>query len=281
MGLGAWAESTYFDDVTFQSSEPAYLLHISDTICQSERYFVGDTSYALEGFYADTLQTRQGCDSIIHLNLSVTPAYLVYLRDTICTGEYVILGADTIRTAGLHTRNLSSSAGCDSIVELSLLLRNPPTFQLGDDFGICFDEIPGVELSVDGFSSYLWSDNSTGASLFIQNPGTYWLEGSDGVCSARDTIMVQNVCGAKLFIPNAFSPNNDGVNDEFKVQTTELLSFFDLKIFNRWGNFIFHTSNPNQGWDGTWNNEKQETGVYVWILETENGIQKGDLTLVR
>jgi gliding motility-associated-like protein len=90
----------------------------------------------------------------------------------------------------------------------------------------------------------------------------------------------------ELLIPTAFSPNKDGSNDIFRVKNTNL-SQFQLQVFNRWGEKVFETTDADEGWDGTFRDEPQELGVYVWKAEYKlNGapsvkFASGNLTLVR
>jgi len=88
-----------------------------------------------------------------------------------------------------------------------------------------------------------------------------------------------------LVIPTAFSPNNDGVNDFFHTLNKGVVSF-DLKLYNRWGQLLFSTLNPDSTWDGTLNGVAQPIGVYIWVLQAklDDGTvvdRKGSVTLVR
>ena len=91
---------------------------------------------------------------------------------------------------------------------------------------------------------------------------------------------------ARLFSANAFTPNKDGVNDEFVVKGA-FLSTFSLAIYNRWGKKVFETQTPNQGWDGIMSNGKAAPeGVYIYLANGEgpNGDQvkrMGSITLIR
>ena len=88
-----------------------------------------------------------------------------------------------------------------------------------------------------------------------------------------------------LYVPNIFSPNHDGHNDGFRLRSPQIDSLH-LEIYNRWGNKIFETNNPNDAWDGTYQSKDCETGNYVWWAEItfKNGkkeIRKGNVSLVR
>jgi len=89
-------------------------------------------------------------------------------------------------------------------------------------------------------------------------------------------------------IPNAFSPNDDGLNDEFKVITNAILDGFQMQIFNRWGQLIFETTDQYKGWNGYYKNNMAEVGSYVWRINynynldgsKKNSIKTGTVTLI-
>jgi OmpA-OmpF porin, OOP family len=90
---------------------------------------------------------------------------------------------------------------------------------------------------------------------------------------------------SSLIVPNAFSPNGDGINDFFSPRDTNL-SFYTCKIYNRWGNLIFETTNPNQFWDGNYNGGECVEGTYFYLVEAiglddKKYLYKGFLMLAR
>ena len=100
-----------------------------------------------------------------------------------------------------------------------------------------------------------------------------------------DTTTVINIKPATL-IPNAFSPNSDGVNDEFGIAfSNENISDFQMMVYNRWGNEVFRSNDINEKWNGTFRNEKCEIGLYVYFMSFningENEQHKGNVTLIR
>lgn len=91
--------------------------------------------------------------------------------------------------------------------------------------------------------------------------------------------------GGLLIVPNAFSPNGDGANDVFQV-IHKNISLKSFKIFNRWGQELFYTTDIKKGWDGNYKGKPCELGVYFYLIEYsdpygKNGVKKGDVTLVR
>jgi gliding motility-associated-like protein len=88
-----------------------------------------------------------------------------------------------------------------------------------------------------------------------------------------------------LFIPNSFSPNNDGTNDIFKVYGSSVRDV-TMRVYNQWGELIFESQNAQNGWDGTWKGLPQAVGVYVYIAQVTfyNNVKimrKGTINLIR
>jgi len=111
-------------------------------------------------------------------------------------------------------------------------------------------------------------------------------------CTDTASISIRVLCNNEnVFIPNTFSPNGDGMNDNFFPRGVGLYNIKSMRVFNRWGRVVFEklnfpANNPASGWDGTYANVLQPAGVYVYVIETicDNGTVlpiKGDVTLLR
>lgn len=105
-------------------------------------------------------------------------------------------------------------------------------------------------------------------------------------CKRRDSVLVKVdfVCG-DFFIPNVFSPNGDGLNDDVNIHGF-CIATFNLRIFNRWGELVFQTTDKTRGWDGTYRGKAMDTGVFVYsvdgiTIENKPFSQKGNITLLR
>ena len=149
-----------------------------------------------------------------------------------------------------------------------------------------------------GAVAYLWKFDSLGVSL-IQNPSyTFRDTGVFNIsqivlhpsgCSDTATAMISIYPLVKFFMPNAFTPNNDGLNDEFIPKGSFVgLRNFNFTIWNRWGDRIFETDDFTIGWNGQRNNtgETASPGVYAYLIEYidplgEKKILKGQCTLLR
>ena len=88
-----------------------------------------------------------------------------------------------------------------------------------------------------------------------------------------------------FYMPNAFTPGNDGINDVFRIPPATTLSLKEFAVYDRWGTKLFSTINKETGWDGTFNGKKQRPGVYVYYIRSIiNGLEvftKGSVVLVR
>lgn len=144
-------------------------------------------------------------------------------------------------------------------------------------------------------NSYLWNFGDGTTSTEISPQHTYAAAGQYDVCLQAITnhgcndVYCQTVTvlpEIKIGIPNAFSPNNDNINDFLQVEGNKNIALIDLKIFNRWGELLFQTNNPQTTWDGTYKGQEQEMEVYVYtmsaILVSSRQISlQGNITLIR
>ena len=138
------------------------------------------------------------------------------------------------------------------------------------------------------FKKYAWSDSSNFRTIKISTGGIYWLEATDAnTCTGRDSItIIDSACAEYLYIPTAFTPNHDLLNDIFKPTFAGRLLTYRFIIYNRWGKMIFSTKDFLRGWDGSLNGLAQPAGTYVWMCSYElQGMkprtEKGTVTLIR
>jgi gliding motility-associated-like protein len=138
------------------------------------------------------------------------------------------------------------------------------------------------------FKDYLWNDGSVNKSIEVNKPGLYWVEVTDNsACKGRDSIIIANKnCISKFYVPTGFTPNADGKNDLFMPLGSEGVKTIDFRIYNRWGQEVFHTRQVNYGWDGRFSGLPQPIGAYVWVctyqLQNEPvRTKKGNFILIR
>ena len=152
-----------------------------------------------------------------------------------------------------------------------------------------------VSANTDHGNTYNWTPSgvltcstcaNTEASIQQNTLFTVYAVDVNG-CKAVDTISVQGHSVTDIFIPNAFTPNSDGVNDQFKIfGDLGNVYFMDVAVFDRWGEKVFESNNPNFEWDGTYRGEPAPIGVYIYTATAafSNGTHrdfKGSVTLMR
>lgn len=178
-----------------------------------------------------------------------------------------------------------STDGCDSIVTVNVLPISVNNEFLGLDTIVCGET---YTLSSPGDFT-LWSNGVISPSLIVTSSGTYYGTFTDeNGCTISDTINVQFEKN-EYYIPNIFSPSVFGVNNCFKPLLSPSIEInnYNFMVFSRWGELVFETSNPSECWDGYFNNQLANQGVYIWLLEKNNdGCQNleklfGEITLVR
>ncbi len=291
-------------------------------ICQGQSYLFAGQTLSSPGVYVDTLSTATFCDSVATLNLSFAPILESSFEVEICAQQSYFFNGQELNSAGLYFDTLTTGEQCDSLVTLQLSLADfleseqyieicpLDSFYAGGEFqstsGTYSDTIVSVaqcdsiittELNVTNFDFITNEfDLCEGDSLnledrIIRESGIYIdTIMQSPLCPLIQTSNIEfSLCECQLIIPNAFSPNGDGLNDQFKglaACAPENLSFY---VFNRWGEQMFHSQDPHIGWDGNYKGEEMPLGVYVWMLSYDfstpfgivSSFEHGNVTLIR
>src|SRR5688572_29875269 len=152
------------------------------------------------------------------------------------------------------------------------------------------------QLAASGASRYSWTPASSLSNPMIANPVAsptsntdYIVTGTDAKgCSdtAMISVKVLDTNKGGYFMPSAFTPNNDGLNDCFKPARWGVIQAIEFSIYNRWGELIFFTKDPSKCWDGTYKGVKQDPGVFVYMIKANTNCEKdifkkGTLVLIR
>ncbi len=164
---------------------------------------------------------------------------------------------------GNYTLSVASSDGCtlDTIVEIAYGPDSRIAADLGPDRFICPGET--VLLYPGSYADYLWQDGSTDSSFLANDAAEYSVTVSNSSgCTVIATAEVIYSCGDNVWIPNAFSPGADGLNDYFKPEAT-VFEEGKLWIFNRWGQPVF-AGDFLTGWDGMLDGKPSPEGVYYY-----------------
>ncbi|WP_422354346.1 gliding motility-associated C-terminal domain-containing protein [Roseivirga pacifica] len=166
--------------------------------------------------------------------------------------------------------------------EVSIEVFNEFEASIDEEQAICRDS-QGIYLvpNTNSTSSfYKWSDGSTNSSLFVTEQGEYWVEISNGGCEKMLMVKVNLGCFPTILVPNAFSPNNDGQNDEFQIFANNITSFH-IWIFNRWGEMVFTSSSPEESWDGFINGQLAQPGPYSYKIDYSGDISGQEAYLTK
>jgi gliding motility-associated-like protein len=292
-------DSVLTTDLTFTSP---VLGNRNVSICDRDSFFVGGTYQTVAGLYYDTLVASSGCDSVLVTNLAVVNQYNSSFAHTVCYGQRFLFNGSYYSSSGTYSNTLISSGGCDSVVTFTLnVLQDIGIYAAPDKATLLTGESITVHIyntSVAEIVSYIWSPNigitctDTLCSSVVLEPLSdtrYTIIAMDSN-GCRDTVIVPIlVSGPVIFIPNVFTPNNDGSNDVFEIYgNKDALRFIEVKIFNRWGEKVFESNDLNFKWNGTYKGESLNPSVFVYTLRVSfsnsknpEKIYKGSVTLLR
>ena len=175
--------------------------------------------------------------------------------------------------------------GCKIRDTIKISETPKPTVSLGADTSICKYK-PAVLKTVNAnYDSYLWNTGATTPSILVNQTGNYYVTVTKKSCEASDTINV--LAGdCDIYVPTAFTPNNDNLNETFGVVDYASVQYFSLQIYSKWGQLIFGTNDINQKWDGTFKGKKMPDGIYMWMLNYTNNrgrkfYDQGSVMLIR
>ena len=212
---------------------------------------------------------------------------LTLQNDTIlCEGESIIIYPDINNVSYLWQDNSTlpffqvnqegeywlevDENGCTVTDFINIDFIPIPRINFGPDTMMCL----GQKLRLDvnhQFSEFMWQNSSTNADLMVADPGMYIAEVSNECGYDKDSIFVEfNDCKCFVYIPNSFTPNSDGRNDVFKTEYDCIFDYFKFSVFDRWGQLLFTSHDPNATWDGSLNGKELPIGVYAYKIEYES-----------
>jgi gliding motility-associated-like protein len=201
-------------------------------------------------------------------NPSVTTQYSVYIRDNTCLFDTTINMAVKVNPLPEITAQKANDINCN---------------------------IPSTQLIATGGLRYTWSPSTGLDDPHKPNPVSitdsttkYFVEGVNQfgcTAGAYVTVAVTKDGTPRFVVPNAFTPNGDGNNDCFGIKRWGNAKVEEFAVYNRWGQLIFKTTNPNRCWDGTFNGKPQDTGGYVYVIKAQTlcGVvnRRGIVMLIR
>jgi len=195
-------------------------------------------------------------------------------------------------TAGTHaiTYTFTAANGCSDTQTKTVIVYPTPKLDAGPDRYL----LEGGDIIINAIApgnapAYLWTP-----SAYLDNPAaltpvctasmdiTYTITATSGDgCVASDDMFVKILKNIK--VPNAFSPNGDGINDTWMIQYLDTYPGCTVDVYNRYGQQVFHSTGYSRPWDGRVNGQPLPVAVYYWIIDPKNGRRQvsGSITIIR
>ncbi len=238
------------------------------------------------GNYSVIITNAAGCTATYEANATFVapPVVALGVDTTLCDGQVLTLdagnpgctytwshGADSrsvpITTAGLYTVQVSNGH-CQRSDAIDVRFNPSPVQMATHQFHTCLGEdeqYVRIDAGNPG-SQYDWNTGERSRVILAGAYGWFVVEVTNQFdCAALDSAQVIEYCPSAIFIPNTFTPNGDGTNDIF-IPVGKNIATMHLYVFDRWGNQLFESDDPTQGWDGTYSGEVVKNDIYVWRL---------------
>jgi gliding motility-associated-like protein len=260
-----------------------------------------------------SIKVKRVVQENIRIDVSGGPPLLVSSDTSICQGQTAQLKVtgginnSWTPTTGLSDPNSAnpfatpnfttkyyvvSDAGACSSKDSVLVVVNPTPTLIGPaQEQIC--EGDSVQLTISGASTYIWSPASGLNDPLVSSPiafptetTSYLVSGTnDNGCTATALVKVVVFSKTGFFIPNAFTPNNDGKNDCFRIPNAEGGISYELAVFNRYGERVFFSRDPSECWNGRFKGSELPIGTYAYYLNLTTSCEvirkKGVVNLIR
>ncbi len=260
-------------------------------------------SFTQSGTYVIETATVFGCDSTATLDLTLHQSVQISFDTLLCMGEGLALPDGSLTfESGTYSTVLQTMQGCDSVVTVSVSFLDPPSngFYAEPQTTNLLEGEVTFFADVTGLTSYQWDFGDWGMATTEEATIVFDQVGNHTIClsTASELGCSGTTCRTytvndlfEVFIPNAFTPDGDGVNEVFRVSGTNIDDEeFLMQIFNRWGALVFETRDVN----GFWNGSAQQSGahygqneVYLYRVEVKDrttankSTYKGHVVLIR
>jgi gliding motility-associated-like protein len=274
------------------------------------------------GNYSVKLKNNDGCDTTIIFSIKAPPAITFSAGKTnVCAGDTVHF-TSVSSTEPINTYRWNFGDGTTSNErDPQKIFAVPGSFEVmqravGDNG--CTSNQPSIKIMVASLPHVNAGPDQTmiaGSSVVLQGasnsttPDVLWYPSghlsannilqplatppatqlfylsvtTEQGCTAFDTMQVRIL--EKISVPNAFSPNNDGINDRWEIPGLNGYTSSQVSVFNRWGQQVFHSSGYNISWDGKYNGKPLPVGTYYYMIDLKNDRAakpfQGAVTIIR
>jgi gliding motility-associated-like protein len=266
-------------------------------------YSWNGNNYQNSGDYIYQYSNASGCASAdtLHLTIAQKPELGVDKIDTICFGSSVNLetyfpatnftdnwtfnqtrinSIQNVTESGNYQLIRLVTSGCSDTANVNLIVRPKIIANAGQD-GIAAINFP-YQLIGSGTGQYSWSPslvlndpNIANPIAIIQSNTTFVLTiTNDAGCSDNDTVNIKAMEGPQVYLPTAFTPNGDRLNEKIKPICVGISRFDYFRIFNRYGVLLFETNKIGEGWDGYYKGKRQPSGNYISSVKVKDVIGK-------
>jgi gliding motility-associated-like protein len=240
------------------------------------------------GYYALTVQNN-GCSGTdtVYVRIKDNPAIPSLGNDAwLCYGDSILLNAGAFqnvkyawstgdstpsiiaKNSGPYQVSITDSA-CVRSDTINITLASKINYVAMRDTAIC----PGAPFvlsakPISGIKSYSWNTGDTSKSISVSDTGMwiFTMVGDTSLCTISDTVKVTRNCPSRFYMPTAFSPNNDGLNDTLKPSFLQI-DQYNFRIYTRYGEEVFATRDVSKGWDGKKNDKELPEGFYFWVIQ--------------
>jgi gliding motility-associated-like protein len=206
----------------------------------------------------------------------------------LCQGtSYILPDNRTVSNTGRYDVSFQTPTGCDSTIFFDIRVFKKPS-DLMPIADTCLGSDDSLTLTATkGFETYNWMGISYSEPAYkVYKEGAYYVSVNNYCGTKTDTVHVYKNCDYPIYMPAAFTPNGDGLNDIFRVPPQNKNRLIQLTVYNRLGLVIFTTSDKSKGWNGYFEGHPADNGVYIYLLRMA-GIsgkaitQKGAVVLMR
>jgi gliding motility-associated-like protein len=250
------------------------------------------------------LQLRTSCRTLsdtIQVHVHNQPKVELGSNAVLCKGQNIELHAGSIADSvlwsdgsNLNAKTISQSGKywirewnfCGTVSDSIEFFSDIQKVNLGEDTTLCNGHVLLLNAAVKG-SQLLWDNGSTQSQRVIDKPARVTLEIKNNCGIRSDTMQVDFMdCDCHPWFPDAFTADENGLNDAFRLKYSCEVSHFQIEIFDRWGSMLFESNNPDFSWDGKSGGKICMEGVYVYHVEFRSATgmryeRRGTITLLR
>ncbi len=265
-------------------------------VYQPGTYWVAATKDTCD-LYVDTFYVKQFSNAVINFYtrvLCTEDSSSIELIPTVSDADSFLwstgASSSTISVSDTGLYSCTSIKGCDIHIDYFTVhsIELEDELSLGNDTLLCDGITYTLGNQLSDNINYKWNTGANVCCIDITNSGNYILSITNGCNTKKDSINVEFYeCVNCISVPTAFTPNNDGLNDVFKVLSRCPIEEYKIIIVNRWGEQVFTSDDVSDGWDGTFKGHNADIGAYHFLIQyrallaEQKEIIKGDISLIR